>query len=312
MKITRQNYEIFALDYIEGKLPDDLKKEFESFLNQNPDIHDEINSLRETITVPIENISFTNKHNLKRSHINGLTYAEELIIAEIEGIATEKQKKELREIIKSNPQIAKDYHAYELTRLQAPRIKYPYKQRLKRKVINFTLLAKNAIAYAALLILLLSITTLIKKPDRQIMTSLQLRPVTEQIILLTPADLSSLPHIARPVMIAQKEKISAQQPKQNKHKKQSIITVDTVLERKIVDTKISPKPFNITYPAKQTVAIITPSKPKSNIYRTLSTVTTTTKEKLSSWLNKKGIKLSRREFMIKINDRAYGISVAGK
>jgi hypothetical protein len=36
MTINRINYEAYALDYLEGTLPEDLKQEMELFLRQNP------------------------------------------------------------------------------------------------------------------------------------------------------------------------------------------------------------------------------------------------------------------------------------
>lgn len=42
MKITRDNYEAYALDYMEGALPSSDLRSFEDFLDENPDIKEEV------------------------------------------------------------------------------------------------------------------------------------------------------------------------------------------------------------------------------------------------------------------------------
>lgn len=46
MKITKFNYEVFALDYLEGNLPDDMVKEMESLMNTYPEIKEELTGLQ--------------------------------------------------------------------------------------------------------------------------------------------------------------------------------------------------------------------------------------------------------------------------
>ncbi len=309
--ITRQNYEIYALDYIEGRLPDDLKKEFERFLNQNPDIREEILSLRNTIAVPTPgDIPFPNKNQLKRSHIDGLTYTEELIISDIEGIATEKQKKELAGLIAHSPQIAREYQAFQQTRLKAPDITYPHKQGLKRKIIDFPTIARGAIAYAALLMMFLAISTFLNKPDKQILTSIQLSGHFEQIIFLTPGDISPFPDISRPVVVShEKEKLTSS--KTEMAGEPTIATIENSSKDSQIVEKIHPRTFSVEPELTHEIVVYKPSQTHT-LYSTLSNITTNTTEKLSTWLEKQGIRVSRREFMIKINDKSYGISVAGK
>ena len=47
IEITRDNYELFAVDYIEGNLPMDTLIQFEVFLSNNPDISEELKALPE-------------------------------------------------------------------------------------------------------------------------------------------------------------------------------------------------------------------------------------------------------------------------
>lgn len=45
MRITKKNYEEYALDYLEGNLNESDQREFLSFLSENPDIHRELEEL---------------------------------------------------------------------------------------------------------------------------------------------------------------------------------------------------------------------------------------------------------------------------
>lgn len=46
MRITKKNYEEYALDYLEGNLNESDQREFLSFLSENPDIHRELEELK--------------------------------------------------------------------------------------------------------------------------------------------------------------------------------------------------------------------------------------------------------------------------
>lgn len=68
MKINKLNYENYVIDYIEGTLSIDLKKDFDQFLEKNKDVYDEI---KEYMSAPIyeetEEI-FKNKKAIRQSN----------------------------------------------------------------------------------------------------------------------------------------------------------------------------------------------------------------------------------------------------
>ena len=68
MKITKQNYEEYALDYIEGTLSAEDCQAFGRFLDSHPDIASEIAALQEEMPVLIPDLSvtYTDKPALKR------------------------------------------------------------------------------------------------------------------------------------------------------------------------------------------------------------------------------------------------------
>ena len=46
MKINRNNYEAFFIDYLEGNLDEKMVDDFIEFLQQNPDLKEELSVMR--------------------------------------------------------------------------------------------------------------------------------------------------------------------------------------------------------------------------------------------------------------------------
>ncbi len=151
IKITRDNYEEFAIDYIEGNLPADLKKEFENFLSENPDIFDELVDIQ-NIKLPKPEIK-VNKLYLKKSPLKNINYEEFLMISAVERTLSKPEKKDLEFILATNEAAQKDFALYKKTKLPEPQIIYPYKQELYRK--NPKALVYSLMAAAASLLLFL-------------------------------------------------------------------------------------------------------------------------------------------------------------
>lgn len=67
MRIDLNNYEEWAIDYIEGTIPADMRDSFELFLAQNPDVKSNIESLIDDMpTLNANEISYPHKEELLR------------------------------------------------------------------------------------------------------------------------------------------------------------------------------------------------------------------------------------------------------
>ena len=100
MKIDRNNYEIFLLDYMDGTLSEAERRMVEQFLTENPDLAAELKHAKEIETKAIDNPS-QDKSKLYRSFadVSEITEEnlEEFCIAYLENDLEETEKKKVGE-----------------------------------------------------------------------------------------------------------------------------------------------------------------------------------------------------------------------
>lgn len=135
MKINRNNYEEFMLDYIEGNLDAENKRAFEIFLSDNEDIKTELQGF-ENFSLTADEISFDEKYLLKKTPISaefGGNYFEEICIADLEKEITQEQKNDLSEILSKQPEKLSEYNSFQKTKLLAEEVNFPQKQKLHKK-----------------------------------------------------------------------------------------------------------------------------------------------------------------------------------
>jgi hypothetical protein len=93
MNINRNNYEVYIIDYFDGKLDPVQTAELMYFLSQNPDLEYEFNAF-ENLKMPESQIKFNDKEVLKKEYADVKSVTdinfEEFCIAEIEGDLDEK------------------------------------------------------------------------------------------------------------------------------------------------------------------------------------------------------------------------------
>jgi len=134
-KINRNNYESYFLDYLEGNLDDKRKAELISFLNENPDLKEEVNGL-ETIRFGRDQVNFAGKTSLKKGLTlsePGYTLFDELALDRLEGELSENQLREFDQLISEDPEKKKEYELYEKTLLKPDKkLRYTGKAGLKR------------------------------------------------------------------------------------------------------------------------------------------------------------------------------------
>lgn len=140
MTITRDNYEIFFMDYMDGNLNPNMEKELKSFLIINPDLAELLDEMMdEPLVLKPETISFSDKSILKKTEFSDdsqLSYFDQLCILDIENEITQSQKKELLNLISTKKDYKKAYELYQSTVLHPDNdIIYKNKRALKKFVI---------------------------------------------------------------------------------------------------------------------------------------------------------------------------------
>lgn len=68
MKITKKNYEEYALEYLEKELSAEMTLAFEEFLSSHPEIREELAGLREVTLFPDMAVKYSRKASLYREH----------------------------------------------------------------------------------------------------------------------------------------------------------------------------------------------------------------------------------------------------
>jgi hypothetical protein len=135
-KITRDNYEAFFLDYIEGRLDPTAIKELELFLEQNPELKSDLLET-EQVYLETEEYLFNEKNNLKKftfgsQQINSNTF-NDFCIASYENILPENKRDELTNYLQTNPDLFPEYIAFGKTYLHPEIIAYPEREKLYRE-----------------------------------------------------------------------------------------------------------------------------------------------------------------------------------
>ena len=159
--ITRDNYESFFIDYIEGNLPDNMIDQFLDFLNQNPDLKEELH-LFEEVSLSEEHVVFQEKQQLHKSADDENRRLENIAIAYLEGDWDTDENKTIESYLFTNPEFKREYDLFAKTQLKPDfGIKYPDKQKLQRKS-GATIVMNWVVRAAAVLVLIWGINSVIQ------------------------------------------------------------------------------------------------------------------------------------------------------
>lgn len=161
MKISRDNYEPFFLDYLEGKLEEDLIDQFLDFLEKNPDLKEEL-QLFENVNLPQDQVVFEGKQKLYKTQADEKPMTDNRMIAYLEGDLDEDGRQMFEAYLADHPEIGKEYNLFTQTKLIPEyEVKFPAKQKLYKKSapVIFMNWAGRA---AAVLVLVLGIGYLIQ------------------------------------------------------------------------------------------------------------------------------------------------------
>lgn len=180
MTITRDNYEPFFLDFLEGNLEEDQIDQFLDFLELNPDLKEEL-QLLENMTLPEEQVIFSGKERLYKSSDDVKSVTESKMIAYLEGDLDSNERKSFESWLAGHPELKKEYEFFSKTRLiPDPTVKYPEKRNLYRKSGNKIILTW-VVRAAAVIVLLWGINSLFQTENTK-----PLQNESQEVVSLTP------------------------------------------------------------------------------------------------------------------------------
>jgi len=158
--ITRNNYEEFFIDYIEGEINAQDKVALESFLVQNPDLKEELEEMMDLDFKCESDTTIKDSSTLK--DIPFEANFDDFCIAQLEGDLDAYESNTFKSFIDSNPDKAKDLALYNKTKLEPDvSIVFKDKRNLKKrnKAIIFRQFVFTTLATAASIAILFSIWT---------------------------------------------------------------------------------------------------------------------------------------------------------
>lgn len=139
MKINRKNYEVFLIDYIDGRLDPGQSNKLLDFLSRNPDLKKEFDAY-EKIYMPASKNIYIKKDLLKKNfsdieNINEINF-DEFCVARLEGDLEKDDETRLQKYIDDNPEKLKDHEIYTRLILKPDHnIKYSEKSNIKKPVL---------------------------------------------------------------------------------------------------------------------------------------------------------------------------------
>ena len=155
MKINRENYEIYFVDYLDGKLNAADKEAVCQFISENPDLEKELANLEKMILEP-EEVEFSGKKKMKKNeHSSENSEADDnKFVAYFEGDLSKNEAHAFYSKVQNNDKLKKEYKLFSKVFLKPDlSIVFPEKQKLKKqaKVISMRNMALTAASIAAAL-----------------------------------------------------------------------------------------------------------------------------------------------------------------
>jgi len=181
MKITRDNYESWFVDFLDGNLDDESRKQLFVFLEHNPDLAEELNLL-DNIHLEPETLTFQQSDHLLKSEADlmGIPYADFLLIKQMEEGLSDTEKKELDKLIGQDDRLIKRGMEYQNAHLSGEAISYQGKDSLMKKQVisHFIPFIRTAVAAAVLVLIFLGYQLLNPFVNPRYMTMTPLQPLT--------------------------------------------------------------------------------------------------------------------------------------
>lgn len=170
MNITRENYEIWFLDYLEERLNEGDLEAVRHFMQQHPDLAEELDNLVPVVSADT-GLLFPGKEQLKKVSFDDPVFFETSAIAVLEGDLNDEEKSSFEEYMSRHPDHNHLLRQFENTRLKPDfSIGFTGKERLKKRS-NLRVLWIRLSAVAAIFLLVFYLIYPQKQVNEQVVSS---------------------------------------------------------------------------------------------------------------------------------------------
>lgn len=172
MNINRHNYEEYFILYMDNELNSDGRRMVEAFVQQHPDLKEELDTLLQYKLTPDTNIVFDGKEDLLKENghpVITINNCSEWLTLYADDELNEEQKRLTERFMAANPAAMKEFQLLQKTKLQPEQVIFTNKESLYRREEPVRrIIPYRWRAAAAILILALGITSVLvlnKKPS---------------------------------------------------------------------------------------------------------------------------------------------------
>src|SRR6185295_2161396 len=163
MNIDRHNYEEYFLLYIDNELNVDQKKQVELFVQENPDLEEELVMLKQSRLIPDDSIVFDKKHLLMKEEISSfinLNNYEEWLVMYVDDELSEEEKVAVEKFAETHPHVQQELTIFLQTKLQPEELVFPNKEILykREKTVRVISMQWWRVAVAAVLVIAAGVT----------------------------------------------------------------------------------------------------------------------------------------------------------
>ncbi len=158
MMPDRSNYEIWFIDWLDGRLSDQQVAALEDFLAGNPDLAEEFRTLSSISLKPQTDRCSRREDLFKKPSDLSPSQFEYLCIADLENDLSPEGILELEEAMAGNEERKKEYDLTRRIKLSPPDIRFKHKDRLRRttplrKLVYFSVIGLSAAAAVTMFVI---------------------------------------------------------------------------------------------------------------------------------------------------------------
>lgn len=279
MKISRDNYEAFFLDYLDGNLEEKDMDQFLDFLEQNADLKEELRSL-ETIRLPEITTPMPQKQTLYRPAEEEKVALDHKLVAYLESDMEAGDRKNFEAYLAIHPELQKELKVFEHTRLKPDlAVRFANKKKLYHKPAPVIFLTWTARA-AAVVVLAWGISLLFRgqQSTTTILSTPEMAQVNPKTSTFEKSATTGVPSTPSVVHEQTKNGIAAKagRAKQGQAKKiqetpQQVVIEQVPAERELTAmTEIAPRDAQLVAPQQEVglaKAPVTEIEPKAGSIR---------------------------------------------